>query len=56
MKSYLAIAVSAVVLFTFVIVAGKRLKLSSRYERSPRILNSWSALDNGIDPSDEKFV
>jgi hypothetical protein len=56
MKSYLAIGICAIVMFTFVIAAGKRLKLSSRYERSPRTLNSWSALDNGIDPSDEKFV
>jgi hypothetical protein len=47
---------SAIVLFTFVIVAGRKFKLSSRYERSPKTLNSWSALDNGIDPSDEKFV
>lgn len=56
MKSYLAILVSAIIMCAIVIVAGRKLKLSSRYERSPRTLNSWSALDNGIDPSDEKFV
>jgi hypothetical protein len=56
MKSYLAILVSAIVMCALVIVGGRKLKLSSRYERSPKTLNSWSALDNGIDPSDEKFV
>ena len=56
MKSYLAIATSTIVMCAIVIVAGRKLKLSSRYERSPKTLNSWSALDNGIDPSDEKFV
>jgi hypothetical protein len=56
MKSYVAIVMSAVVLCAIVILAGRKLKLSSRYERSPKTLNSWSALDKGIDPSDEKFV
>lgn len=27
------------------------VKLPSRYERKPRILSPWNALDHGIDPS-----
>ena len=29
-------------------------KLPSRYERKPREISPWSALDQGIDPSLEK--
>ena len=54
MKSFVAIGVSAIIMFAFVILAGRKLKLSSRYERSPKTLNSWSALDKGIDPSEDK--
>lgn len=53
MKSYIAIVISAVVLGAIVIVAGRKLKLSSRYERSPKTLNTWSALDKGIDPTED---
>ena len=41
-------------MFAIVILAGRKVKLSSRYERSPKTLNSWSALDKGIDPSEDK--
>ena len=34
-----------------VLLIGKKFKLSSRYERKPRVLNTWSALDEGIDPT-----
>ena len=54
MKNYLAIGVSAIFIFTIVILAGRKFKMSSRYERSPKTLNSWSALDKGIDPSEDK--
>ncbi len=37
-----------------VIVISKRFKLSSKYERKPRELNTWSALDHGIDPTEEE--
>lgn len=53
MPNNLAIFLSAVVIFTLVLIVGRKLRMSSRYERSPQVLNSWSALDNGIDPSDE---
>ena len=52
MKQSMAIGLSVVVVYLAVIILGKKFKISSRYERSPRTLNSWSALDKGIDPTD----
>ena len=51
MKELLPIAISLVVVFALVVLISKRFKLSSRYERKPRELNTWSALDHGIDPT-----
>ncbi len=53
MKNNLAIAISAVFIFALVLLLGRRFHLSSRYERTPKTLNSWSALDKGIDPSEQ---
>ena len=54
MNSSFAILISTVVIFIGVLLVGRKLRLSSRYERAPRTLNSWSAQDKGIDPSDER--
>jgi hypothetical protein len=51
MKEFLPIAISLVAVFALVVLISKRFKLSSRYERKPRELNTWSALDHGIDPT-----
>ena len=51
MKDFLPIAISLVAVFVLVVLISKRFKLSSRYERKPRELNTWSALDHGIDPT-----
>ena len=53
MKDFLPIAFSLVAVFALVVLISKRFKLSSRYERKPRELNTWSALDHGIDPTIE---
>jgi hypothetical protein len=53
MNQSVAIIISTVVVFAFVALIGKKFNLSSRYERKPQILNSWNALDKGIDPTDE---
>jgi len=52
MNQSLAISISIIVVFVVAVLIGKKFNLSSRYERKPRILNSWSALDKGIDPTD----
>jgi hypothetical protein len=47
-----------VIVAVIAVTLSRSLKLSSRYERTPREypdkkLSEWSALDNGIDPTDE---
>ena len=51
--SSLSIIISAVVTLTLVLFASRKLRLSPRYERTPRLLNPWNSQDKGIDPSDE---
>ena len=51
MKQVVAIGMSILVVFAIVLLVGKKFNLSSRYERKPRVLNTWSALDEGIDPT-----
>jgi hypothetical protein len=54
MEQSVAIGLSVVVIYALVILIGKKFRLSSRYERKPRTLNNWSALDKGIDPTDSE--
>ena len=54
MKLFISLVIVAVIAVTL----SRSLKLSSRYERTPKEhpdkkLSEWSALDNGIDPTDE---
>jgi hypothetical protein len=51
MKELLPVLISLVCVIALVLAISKRFKLSSRYERKPRELNTWSALDHGIDPT-----
>ena len=53
MNQSMAIILSIVVVFAAVVLIGKKFNLSTRYERKPRVLNSWNALDKGIDPTEE---
>ena len=56
MRELLPVFISLLIVFALVIVISKRFNLSSRYERKPRQLNTWNALDHGIDPTvDEKL-
>jgi len=48
------ILISLICVAGIAIVLSGRLKLSSRYERAPRILNQWNSLDKGIDPTEEE--
>lgn len=52
MFTFIVVAVGLMSL-TFYIVR-RIIKLPSRYERSPRNLSPWNALDQGIDPSISK--
>jgi hypothetical protein len=54
MSDLLPIGVAAVFVLALVLLLARKFKLSSRYERAPRQLNSWSALDKGIDPTEDQ--
>ncbi len=54
MKLFISLVVVAVIAITL----SRSLKLSSKYERTPKELpnkklSEWKAMDNGIDPTDE---
>ena len=53
MKDLLPILLSAIVIGAVVVLLSRKLTLSSRYERKPRVHTPWSAQDHGIDPTDE---
>ena len=57
MSEFVQILISLVIVATLTIYISKRFRISKRYERQSRNrppLNSWSALDHGIDPSEVK--
>jgi len=54
MNEFLPLLISLLCVFALVIAISKRFKLSSKYDRKPRELNTWSALDHGIDPTVEE--
>ena len=44
-------------LFIVAVVAisiSRRMRLSARYERSPKNISPWNAMDKGIDPTEDK--
>jgi len=51
------ILISIVIVATLTLYISKRFRISKRYDRQSRSkppMNSWSAQDHGIDPSDIK--
>jgi len=54
MGDLLPIGGAAVVVMAIVLLLARKFKISTRYERAPRQLNSWSALDKGIDPTEDQ--
>lgn len=36
-----------------ILLARKIIKLPGKYERAPKIISSWRALDQGIDPTED---
>jgi hypothetical protein len=53
MSDLIPLIISIILVIALVLLLSSKLKLSSRYERKPRTLNSWSAQDHGIDPTDD---
>ena len=54
MSEFVPLFVSIFVVIGLVLLLSSKLKLSNRYEREPRILNTWNAQDHGIDPTDDE--
>jgi hypothetical protein len=54
MSDLLALAIAGIFVMTIVLLIARKFKISSRYERAPRELNSWVALDKGFDPTEEQ--
>jgi len=51
MSDFAPVLFSITVILALVFLISRRFKISSRYERKPKVHTPWSALDNGIDPS-----
>lgn len=49
MYAFIAIAISLMVLTFY--IARRIIRLPSRYDRRPKDLSPWNALDQGIDPT-----
>jgi hypothetical protein len=54
MNDLLPIGIAGAFIMAIVLLLARKFKISSRYERAPRVLNSWSALDKGIDPTEDQ--
>ena len=50
----LKIFISLVCVATLATIISRKFRISNRYERAPRTLTQWNALDKGIDPTEEK--
>ncbi len=53
MDQLFSIAISVGFILTVVLVLSKAFRLSSKYERTPKELNTWSAQDQGLDLSQD---
>ena len=54
MSQLWSVIASIIVILALVIALASRFNISPRYERKPREITPWSALDQGIDPTDQE--
>ena len=52
MSNLAPVLLSAIAVLALVFILSKQFNISARYERKPKSHTPWSALDNGIDPSE----
>jgi hypothetical protein len=52
MSNLAPVFISIIAVLVLVFLLSKRFNISSRYERKPKTHTPWSALDNGIDPTE----
>jgi hypothetical protein len=55
MRELIPLFISVFVIVGIVLFLSSKWRLSSRYERKPRVLNTWSAQDHGIDPTEDEI-
>jgi len=53
MSDFAPVLFSLIVIVVLIYLISRRFNISARYERKPKAHTPWSALDNGIDPSQE---
>jgi hypothetical protein len=53
MSDFAPVLFSLIVIVGIVFLVSRRFNISSRYERKPKVHTPWSALDSGIDPTQE---
>ncbi len=53
MPDFVPLLLSIIAVMVLVFLISRRFKLSTRYEPKPKRHTPWSALDNGIDPTQE---
>ena len=54
MRELVPVFISIIVVVALVLLLSSKFKLSSKYERKPRELNTWNAQDRGIDPTEDE--
>jgi hypothetical protein len=47
------VAISILVIAILAISISRKVRLSTRYERTPKKLSTWNSLDKGIDPTED---
>ncbi len=50
----LKIGISLLVVAVIAISISRRIRLSARYERTPKKLSPWNSMDKGIDPTTDE--
>lgn len=53
MADFAPVFFSLLGIIAIVFAISRRFNISSRYERKPKVHTPWSALDEGIDPTQE---
>jgi hypothetical protein len=48
------VGVSLIIVAILAIAISRKVRLSSRYDRSPRTLSPWHSMDKGIDPTEDQ--
>ena len=47
------LTISLIIVAAIAISLSRHFRLSARYERKPRTISPWNAMDKGIDPTDK---